>query len=200
MKLSNVSIRNFRRLEDVKIEIEDDETIFVGPNNSGKTSATAIFRAFLGGHDFKIHDFSVARIADFDRFIASDGGASLPEIGLDLWFTIDPNTIAFGRVFTLLPKLSDFTRVGIRLSYGIEDTKKLRDQYDAAYPPDGNGIRAKSLSQYLATDSNLSRHCTVRYASLEEKEGAEGQAPTVVQIPLEPDEGKRLLSVDPGSC
>ncbi len=36
MKLSSVSIRNFRRLEDVTIEIEDNETIFVGPNNSGK--------------------------------------------------------------------------------------------------------------------------------------------------------------------
>jgi putative ATP-dependent endonuclease of OLD family len=41
------------------------QTIFVGPNNSGKTSATAIFRCFLGGRDFKIHDFSVAQVADF---------------------------------------------------------------------------------------------------------------------------------------
>ena len=53
--------------------------------------------------------------------------ADLPEISLDLWFTIDPDTIAFGRVFTLLPKLSDFTRVGFRLSYGIEDAIKLRE-------------------------------------------------------------------------
>lgn len=48
MKLSAVSIRNFRRLETVAIDIEDKETIFVGPNNSGKTSATAVFRSFLG--------------------------------------------------------------------------------------------------------------------------------------------------------
>lgn len=121
MKLSAVSIRNFRRLEAVAIDIEDKETIFVGPNNSGKTSATAIFRSFLGDRDFKIHDFAVARMADFDAFGADDEATSLPEISLDLWFTIDPNTIAFGRVFTLLPKLSDFTRVGIRLSYGVEE-------------------------------------------------------------------------------
>jgi putative ATP-dependent endonuclease of OLD family len=217
VKLSSVSIRNFRRLEDVTIEIEDNETIFVGPNNSGKTSATAIFRAFLGARDFKIHDFSVARIADLDGFVTSNDDANLPEISLDLWFTIDPNTIAFGRVFTLLPRLSDFTRVGIRLSYGIENSKKLREQYDAAYPPGEDGTRAKSLSQYLATDSNLSRHCTVRYASLElkteevenegesqgenqpeneaenEAENEDGETPAVVAIPLEPDEGKRLL-------
>ncbi len=68
MKLSKATIRNFRRLEDVTIDIEERETVFVGPNNSGKTSATAIFRAFLGSREFKIHDFSVARIGAFDDF------------------------------------------------------------------------------------------------------------------------------------
>lgn len=45
MKLSKAAIRNFRRLENVTIDVEEQETVFVGPNNSGKTSATAIFRA-----------------------------------------------------------------------------------------------------------------------------------------------------------
>lgn len=190
MKLESVSIRNFRRLENVSIEIEGKETIFVGPNNSGKTSATAIFRCFLGGRDFKIHDFSVGRIADFDAFI-DNPGTTLPEISLDLWFSIDPNSIAFGRVFTLLPKLSDFTRVGVRLSYGVSDPQKVRDQYEAAYPPDQAGDRARSLSQYLATDSNLSGFCTARYSSLEEKD--EDGEKQIVPTPLDPEEGRRLL-------
>jgi putative ATP-dependent endonuclease of OLD family len=192
MKLSSVSIRNFRRLEEVVIDIEDKETVFVGPNNSGKTSATAIFRCFLGGRDFTVHDFSVARIADFDRFATSSNLADLPEISLDLWFTIDPNTIAFGRVFTLLPKLSDFTRVGLRLSYGIDDAKKLLEQYIDTYPIDENGRRAKTLSQYLATNGNLSRHSVVRYASLEEKEVKDAKI-ELIATPFEPEEGKRLI-------
>ena len=69
MKVRKIAIRNFRRLENVQIDIEERESIFVGPNNSGKTSATAIFRCFLGGREFKIHDFSVARMADFDTFL-----------------------------------------------------------------------------------------------------------------------------------
>ena len=36
MKLSGISIRNFRRLENVTIDVEDKDTIFVGPNNSRK--------------------------------------------------------------------------------------------------------------------------------------------------------------------
>lgn len=192
MRISRVAIRNFRRLENVQIDIEERESIFVGPNNSGKTSATAIFNCFLGGRDFKIHDFSVARMADFDAFITHGDPSRLPKISLDLWFTIDPESIAFGRVFTLLPKLSDFTRVGIRLSYEIEDAKKLHELYDAAYPEQKDGTRAKVLSQYLAIDGNLGRHCTVRHFSLDEKSNKDAPAEIVTSL-LEPDEGKRLL-------
>lgn len=192
MRLSGVVIRNFRRLENVQIDIEERESIFVGPNNSGKTSATAIFRCFLGGRDFKIHDFSVARMADFDAFVTTGDAGRLPKISLDMWFNIDPESIAFGTVFTLLPKLSDFTRVGIRLSYEVEDAKKLREDYDAAYPAQGDGTRAKALPQYLALDGNLGRHCAVCFFSLDEK-SQDGASPDIVTSALGPDEGKRLL-------
>ena len=192
MKLQKIVVRNFRRLENVTIDIEEKETVFVGPNNSGKTSATAIFRAFLGGRNFKIYDFSVARLVDFERFTETGNADDLPEISLDLWFEIDPNTIAFGRVFTLLPKLSDFTQVGLRMRFGIDDAKKLRENYFAAYPVEADGRRGRSLFQYLATDTNLSRHAITRYASLEAvtKDGGD---PAVAAMPLEPDEGKSLV-------
>ena len=61
MKIKSIKIKNFRRLECVDIDIEANETIFVGPNNSGKTSATAAMRCFLANKDFKVHDFSVSR-------------------------------------------------------------------------------------------------------------------------------------------
>ncbi|RGP56554.1 ATP-dependent nuclease [Pseudomonas abyssi] len=192
MRVSSISIQNFRRLEKVQIDIEERESIFVGPNNSGKTSATAIFRCFLGGRDFKIHDFSVARIADFDAFTATDDASKLPKISLDLWFTIDPTSIAFGRVFTLLPKLSDLTRVGIRLSYEVADAKTLRESYEAAYPHKDDGTRAKTLAQYLALDGNLGRHFAVCYFSLDEKR-QDGAPTETLTSQLAPDEGKRLL-------
>ena len=192
MRVSGVAIRNFRRLENVQIDIEDRESIFVGPNNSGKTSATAIFRCFLGGRDFKIHDFSVARMADFDSFASTGDATLLPKISLDLWFTIDPESIAFGRVFTLLPKLSDFTRVGIRLSYEVSEAKKLLEHYDAAYPLEDDGTRPKALSQYLALDGNLGRHFAICYSSLDEKLQDE-MPPEILTSHLDPDEGKRLL-------
>lgn len=192
MNLKKILIRNFRRLENVCIDIEDNETVFVGPNNSGKTSATAIFRCFLGDRDFKIHDFSVARIVDFQKFTTSGVAADLPLISLDLWFKINPDTIAFGIVYTLLPKLSDFSHVGMRLSFGIEDASKLLEHYIATYPLNQDGARAKTLFEYLSIDSNLSRHTEVKYAFLEEKKDTVGKI-EVIATSLNSDEGKSLI-------
>lgn len=192
MKLTSISIKNFRRLENVEIDFEDKETLFVGPNNSGKTSATVIFRCFLDGRGFKAHDFSVARIADFDRFVETGDVTALPAISLDLWFTIDPNSIGFGRVFTLLPNFSDFSRIGLRLSYGIGDAKKLREEYYSACPLRDSGKRSMTLFQYLAVDTNLSRHSTVRYASLEESKN-EANDSVINPTLIESEEGRRLV-------
>ena len=41
-------VRNFRRLRQVGIDLDPETTVFVGANNSGKTSAAQVFRLFLG--------------------------------------------------------------------------------------------------------------------------------------------------------
>jgi len=170
MKITSVEIRNFRRLERVAIGFEGDETVFVGPNNSGKTSATAVFRCFLKGKDFKVHDFSVSIVSAIDEF--GDGGEAhgLPTIELDLWFSIDPNHISFGRAFTLLPELSDaLDKVGVRLKYQPRDAEKMRAAYWSAYPASDDGTRIRKLSQFLGTDSNLKQHYEIAYYSLDDR-------------------------------
>ncbi|WP_183578107.1 AAA family ATPase [Mucilaginibacter sp. X5P1] len=47
MHLQSISVKNFRRLKDVRIDLEKETLIFVGSNNSGKTSATYILHRFL---------------------------------------------------------------------------------------------------------------------------------------------------------
>jgi len=188
MKITKIKIRNFRRLERVAIGFEEDETVFVGPNNSGKTSATAAFRCFLGGKDFRVHDLSVSKVPAIDAF--GDGGdvEGLPTIELDLWFSIDPNHISFGRAFTLLPELSDeLDKVGVRLKYQPRDPTKMRAAYWAAYPASDGGARTRTLSQFLGTDSNLKKHYEIAYYSLDDsgEETAETQ--------LDSKDGKSLL-------
>ena len=188
MKIDRIEIRNFRRLEEISAAVEERETIFVGPNNSGKTSATAIFKCFLGQQKFRIYDFSVARIADIDAFGAGEVGRTLPAIELDLWFKVDIDSIEFGRAFTLLPNLSEnFNRLGVRLRYSVSDPSKLRDVYFAAFPPIGERPPVKRLSEFLAGDGILGRYFEISYASLEET------SDSVTPIPLDKDEGRNLL-------
>lgn len=63
MKLKKAHIQNFRRLEDIFFELDSHETLFVGPNNSGKTSAASAFRCFIGNRKFLIHDFTLLALA-----------------------------------------------------------------------------------------------------------------------------------------
>lgn len=189
MIVTSIAIRNFRRLERVTIGFEEDETVFVGPNNSGKTSATAAFRCFLEGKDFRVHDISVSKVPAIDAFGDSGDAKNLPMIELDLWFSIDSNHISFGRAFMLLPELTDeLGKVGIRLKYQPRDPEKMRQAYWTAYPASDDGKRSRTLSRFLGTDSNLKQHYEIAYYSLDDS-GEE-----TVETPLDSKEGKSLLS------
>lgn len=188
MKLIQARVRGFRRLEDVLIDFEDSETVFVGPNNSGKTSATDIFRLFLKSGDFSIHDFSVSQISKLDDYghskIDEDG---LPHIELDLWFSIDPHT-EFGRASLLLPDTEqDYDTVGLRLRYMISDAEKLKESYLVRLTPQAGGTPKKPLSHYLSLPGTFKQHFTVAYYALE------GSREEAIERTLAPEEGKRLL-------
>ena len=194
MKLKKIYIKNFRRLEDVQINLDDGETVFVGPNNSGKTSATAIFRCFLKGTEFRIHDFSVSKIREIDQFGSEEykEDLSLPSIDLDLWFKIDPD-IEFGRVFSLLPNtLSDLDEVGIRISFAVkpDSIDSLVSAYREAKSLKKEGVArdAYTLSKFLKIHGNLNKFFRLHYLVLEK-----GDTDTIISA-LEPSEAERVLS------
>lgn len=190
MKISNISIKNFRRLEDISIDFEADQTIFVGPNNSGKTSATNALRLFLDKPSFSIHDFSSSRIREFNELgekVRLEEGDDFPKIELDLWFNINPD-LEYHRVASLISTVSEtFDTVGIRLSFEVADKQKLVSDYQSAFLPQENGQRLKPLSHYLSLSGNLSRHYELKYYSLENTtEGEKVDA-------LDPKDGKNAI-------
>lgn len=69
MKLANITIRNFRLLHNVSLDIEDNITLIVGKNNSGKTSlfeAINIFTSESAGRKLSFADFSQATYKNFE--------------------------------------------------------------------------------------------------------------------------------------
>jgi len=105
VKIRTIEIKNFRLLHDVSLHLEDETTVVVGRNNSGKTSLSDIIRKFLSERStFEIEDFSSAC---YDKFCAAHRaylkGADVgeirplvPSIDLRIHVSFDPAVPEFG--------------------------------------------------------------------------------------------------------
>ena len=63
MFIKDIEIGNFRKLKSVRIGVSDETTVFVGANNSGKTSAMVALRYFLVERErsrFSLNDFTLS--------------------------------------------------------------------------------------------------------------------------------------------
>lgn len=111
MRIHSVEIRNFRLLADVQLVLEDQTTVVVGRNNSGKTSLSEVMRRFLdeSSPTFQLEDFSsasydgfcAARNAKRDGLADDEVRALIPSIELKIFFRYDPSQLQLG-------PLSDF--------------------------------------------------------------------------------------------
>ncbi|MFW5332464.1 AAA family ATPase [Hydrogenophaga sp. ZJX-1] len=131
MKLQAYRLQNYRRLRDVVIELDDEISIFVGANNSGKTSAVQGLYSMLRGEAKKLElfDFSAALWAEIDAIGKTapgdeDAPKRLPSILLDLWFRVGEDDLA--TAMSLLPSTEwDGKCVGIRVAFEPRDAYEL---------------------------------------------------------------------------
>lgn len=65
MKITKVEINHFRALENFTLSIEEDLSVIIGKNNTGKTSLLSILDRFLGESksSFEFHDFNKKYLA-----------------------------------------------------------------------------------------------------------------------------------------
>lgn len=141
MRIDKAEIKNFRKLKDCSISFSEDQTILVGANNSGKTSAIKAFKLFLSDkgtvEGFKYTDFTFDNWAVLNTLAASwlteDPTPSVDEIyewnqycpTLDLYIQVESNEIH--HVIDFLPSLDwDGGLIGLRIRLepkNIEDLK-----------------------------------------------------------------------------
>lgn len=134
MHLSKIRLQNFRRLTDAKIDLDEEISIFVGANNSGKTSVAQAMHLFLAGdrNRFSFHDISASKWSQVDTFQNGEEGAELPEIILDLWFQV--NEADLHRVIDLLPSLDwQGTHVGVRIAFAPQNAEETRQRFQTRY-------------------------------------------------------------------
>jgi putative ATP-dependent endonuclease of OLD family len=110
MKIKVVEVKNFRLLREVTLSLEDNTTVVVGRNNSGKTSLTEIFRRLLGSKgSFSIYDFSIQSLEGFRRALGAKlAGKSDEEIRAEIPTIEVRITIEYPTTATDLGALGDF--------------------------------------------------------------------------------------------
>lgn len=145
MRIDHIHIRNFRKLKNCRIDFNIDQTIFVGANNSGKTSAMSAIIWFLKDQNrFTTREFTLTNWRDINKlansWVAVDDEvknreellASLlsPEQwdnlvpSLDLWINVDEREAYM--VYKLIPSLEwKKDLVGVRLRFEPKDIKNL---------------------------------------------------------------------------
>ncbi|MBU4440455.1 MAG: AAA family ATPase [Firmicutes bacterium] len=143
MKITSIYIQNFRKLMQCRIELSKRTTLFVGANNSGKTSAMDALGKFLAGRSFTFNDITIT-----NRIKINDIGidwvkenAEMPEDTI-VWETIVPKMdIWLGvscqeihHVASIIPTLKwRGGNLGIRLAFFPKDASKLFNEYREAY-------------------------------------------------------------------
>lgn len=142
MHIQHIEVGNFRKLQAVRIDFAEETTVFVGANNSGKTSAMAALRRFLvtDGADFSINDFTLSNWAKLDAAAVTwekqvagakddefDWGAVLPH--LDVWLNVSWNDLHY--VQKILPTIDWVAgeHIGVRLRYEPKDLEALKQEY-----------------------------------------------------------------------
>jgi len=68
MEIRKIHIKNFRLLEDFKLDLENNLSLIIGKNNTGKTSLLSVLEKFLTDKStFSINDFHINQIKKLEK-------------------------------------------------------------------------------------------------------------------------------------
>lgn len=190
MKIQSVHIRNYRKLKNCHIDFGEKETVLVGANNSGKTSAISAIVGFLKNTDrFTLKEFIATNWAlineigekwlendSVDEALLSSHQWDTIVPSMDVWINVEDGEQY--RVNHLIPSLStwDGKKVGVRGQYGPKDVKKLYTAYKEAktkanilesteeWKKAGSPeLYPRNLCDFLGKGLNLKEYFNVKY-------------------------------------
>ncbi len=186
MEISFIDIQNFRKLKTCRIDIGKEQTIFVGPNNSGKTSAMDSLSFFLTEKNkFSTRDFTLNNWIEINKLSnkwlsdekkneeywdeqIKDVAKLLPQT--DLWLNVNDKELHY--VHHLIPTLDwKSGLLGIRLRFEPINLENLflefKKDYDAAKNLNGKSkgeleLWPKDMWTFLDHKSKLSKLFTIK--------------------------------------
>ena len=143
MRISSIHVQNFRKLWRCRIDFSRETTLFVGANNSGKTSAMDALGKFLAGRNFVFNDFTISNRTKINaigaKWIATE--CEMPEDvaewedilpKMDIWLDVSRKEIHY--VSGIIPTLKwRGGKLGVRLIYQPKEVSNLFTEYREAY-------------------------------------------------------------------
>lgn len=145
MRIKDITIKNFRLLEDVSLNIEEDITLIVGKNNTGKTSLFEVINMFFNEkNNFSFHDFSQKTYSQFEASFNIYEAAqketdeekkdelekslisSMPNIQLEIQIEYDKAKDSLINLSEFISDLDDSKNIAIiKLQYQSKDSLRL---------------------------------------------------------------------------
>ena len=143
MRISSICIQNFKKLYQCKIDFSKNTTLFVGANNSGKTSAMDALGKFLADRSFVFNDFTISnrdlinKIGEQWEIPDCEKPESILEWSkllptMDVWIDVNPQDIH--HVIEIIPTL-DWCggTLGVRLMFQPQKIETLFAEYREAF-------------------------------------------------------------------
>lgn len=165
MKIDKIYIENFRLLKNFNIDLEDDLSLIIGKNNTGKTSILAVLEKFLNPNErnkFLPDDFNLSfkkdlgDILDHPNLIEEDDYTSLG-IKLKMFIIYDENDDLsnLSRVMMNLDEDNKYIVLSFDYTLGYGDYILIKQKYlefkaiEAAKEIEKPGYTAKDLRYFL---------------------------------------------------
>ena len=212
MKISSIALKNYRRLADVTLVLDDKTTVLVGANNSGKTSCIGALHTFLKSPDnLKVRDISKWNWKEIQKlgknveqeFPTSEKLQELSDLLVSLLPSLDIQITAEAseayKVRDILPDLEwSGGALAVRITYEATDMSKLcrefLDTRGVVSEHTGDvSLWPKDLCDFLEKGRNFSKFIKQKHHIL--SKGAEPTASEVLQ-PLKSEALKKLIRVD----
>ena len=212
MRISTFRLKNYRRLADITLVLDNKTTVLVGANNSGKTSCIGALHTFLRNPDnLKIRDISKLNwkeIKDLGEQVerefpvnekmqdlSKDLVRLLPSLDIEVW----ADASEAYKVRDILPDLEwNGGSLSVRITYeAINISKLCREFVDAKSAVSAHkgkvSLWPKDLCDFLEKGGNFSKYIKQTHYILSTEAG-----PPSIEVlqPLKSESLKRLVRVD----
>jgi len=162
MKIKKIKVENYRLLKDFSIDLEDELSLVIGKNNTGKTSLLSVINKFLNQSDksrFSYDDFNIDSNKKLQSLIEKDGidERTFQIVGIKLKIFIqyeeEDNLSNISKVMMDLDPDNNFIVLQFEYALNFDNFNKMKEDFTDFCKKESeknkNGSDTKDLSAYL---------------------------------------------------